>query len=84
MKVNVVSLRRFVREEIQRPQPVGSLSAALDAAMESFLQVNKSLESAHALAPEGEARATIAGLHSDIFNKIAEFRGYVRRLKSLR
>ena len=77
MKIRLHELRRIIREELS------SFPAALDDSMNQLLQVNKSLEVAHQMAPEGEAKATIAGMHNDMFQKIAEFRGYVRKLKSL-
>ena len=54
----------------------------LDGVMGGLQTSLKSLEDAHPQAPDEESKATIAGLHSDLFNAQASARPYVRRLKS--
>lgn len=56
---------------------------ALDAILQDLYDTNKKIETAHKLAPGGAAKAIVAGLHSDLFNKVAEFRDYIAQLKQI-
>lgn len=55
----------------------------LDKVLQDLHDTGKKLEKAHELAPGGTAKAIVAGLHSDLFNKAAEFRQYVNQLKKI-
>jgi hypothetical protein len=89
MKVSIGQLRTVIREEYARTEVVNELfgkkdfASALDAVLQGLADTNKKVEHAHELAPQGPAKAIVAGLHSDLFNQIGEFRKYVEKLKSL-
>lgn len=51
----------------------------MDEVLYDLYDVNKKIEKAHRLAPQGTAKAIIAGMYSDLFNKIAEFRKYIEK-----
>jgi hypothetical protein len=92
MKTTVKQLRRLVREEREYTLALNELfgigekpdfGKMLDIIMHDLYAINKKIEQAHKAAPDGTAKAIVAGLHSDLFNKIGEFRKYVVKLKSL-
>ena len=58
-------------------------ASALGDIMQALQAAEKKVEKAHEMAPAGVAKAIVAGLHSDLFNKIAEFRDHIRKLQSL-
>ena len=51
--------------------------------MKALQDANKKVERAHELAPTGPAKAIIAGIHSEIFNQIAELRPHIDQLRAL-
>jgi len=81
MRVTVGQLRGIIREAVEAQQ--GDFSSVLDGVLQDLYNTNKKIEKAHELAPQGPAKAIIAGLHSDLFNQAAEFRKYVEQLKKL-
>jgi hypothetical protein len=92
VKTTVSQLRKLIREEREYTRALNELfgigekadfGKMLDSVMVDLQNTNKKLEKAHQVAPQGTARAIVAGLHSDLFNKIAEFRKYVEKLKGL-
>lgn len=90
MRATVGQIRRLIREEAQRQSTVNELfgkkadlGSVLDDVLQDLLDANKKVEKAHELAPQGPAKAIVAGLHSDLFNKASEFRKYVEQLKAL-
>jgi hypothetical protein len=89
MRATVGELRKLIREEHDYVRVLCELSGGegfselLDNVMQDLAGANKKVEQAHQLAPAGTAKAIVAGLHSDLFNKISEFRGYVAQLKKL-
>ncbi len=92
MKTSIKQLRRLIHEEREYVQAMNELfgigqgpdfSKMLDSIMMDLQTTGKKLEKAHEAAPEGTAKAIVAGLHSDLFNKAAEFRKYVEQLKGL-
>lgn len=92
MKTSVKELRRLIREEQEYTGALDELfgigekadfGKMLDVIMQDLANTNKKLEKAHEVAPQGTAKAIVAGLHSDLFNKIAEFRKYVEQMKGL-
>ena len=58
-------------------------AGALDKFMEDLFGLNKQVEELHKVAPQGPAKAIVAGIHSDLFNKAAEIRKYVEQLKTM-
>lgn len=58
-------------------------SSVLDSILQDLYNTNKKVEKAHELAPQGPAKAIVAGIHSDILNKAGEIRKYVEQLKKL-
>lgn len=80
MKVTLGQLRILIREEVA----MGDFGSVLDDVMHDLYATNKKIEKAHELAPMGPAKAIVAGLHSDLFNKVAEFRKHVEQLKQLK
>ena len=89
MKISIRQLRVVIREEFAALDTLNELfgkkdfASALDAVLQGLADTNKKVEHAHELAPQGPAKAIVAGLHSDLFNQIGEFRKYVEKLKSL-
>lgn len=87
MKVTVGELRKLVREERRRAlnEDVGQadFSSVLDSILQDLYNTNKKVEKAHELAPQGPAKAIVAGIHSDLFNKVAEIRKYAEQLKKM-
>lgn len=86
MRTTVGQIRRLIREEAAVNELFGKkadLSSVLDDVLQDLLDANKKVEKAHELAPQGPAKAIVAGLHSDLFNKASEFRKYVEQLKAL-
>jgi hypothetical protein len=85
--------REYVRTGVRPPKDVAALnelfgstpdfSKLLDGVMDDLNHAGKKVEKAHELAPAGNAKAIVAGLHSDLFNKVAEFRKYVEQLKGM-
>ena len=59
------------------------LGPVLDDAMRDLHSAEKKIEAAHELAPQGAARAIVAGVHSDLFNTEASFRKYFEQVKRL-
>jgi hypothetical protein len=58
-------------------------ASALSDIMQALQGAEKKIEKAHEMAPPGPAKAIVAGLHSDLFNKIAEFRDHIRQLQGM-
>lgn len=85
MRIKVKDLRRLVREQVQLDELFGrdDLGRILDSVVQDLYDANKKVEKAHALAPAGPAKAIVMGLHSDLFNKLADFRKYVEQVKAL-
>jgi hypothetical protein len=90
VKTTIGELRKLVREERERAGFLNELfgsrpdfSALLDSVMQDLSDASKKVEKAHGLAPEGTARAIVAGLHSDLFNKTSEFRKHIEQLKGI-
>lgn len=87
--LSIADVRSFVRSTLVREHALDELfgrsdfSSVLDAVLKDLLDTNKKLEKAHQLAPQGPAKAIVAGLHSDLFNTSAEFRKYVEQLKGM-
>lgn len=81
MKIRIDELRSLVRAELLR-EAAGSYPNLLDAVLQNLKGADDTLTQAFEAAPEGKPRAIIMGLHQDLFNTIASFRGYVRQLKS--
>lgn len=77
--------KRHAAASIARPGdylPEAAYDKDLDDVMAGFQTSLKSLEDAHPQAPDEESKATIAGLHSDVFNAQAQARPYIRKLKA--
>lgn len=89
MKVTLGQLRSLIREEVSINELFGkpsSFAGVLDSIVNDLYGVTKKVEKAqkaHELAPGGAAKAIVTGLHSDLFNQVAEFRKYVERLKGM-
>jgi sugar (pentulose or hexulose) kinase len=87
MKTTVRELRRVIREEVELNEIFGlggkDFSSTLDDILQDLSNTNKKVEKAHEMAPAGAAKAIVAGLHSDLFNKVAEFRKYIKQLKQM-
>ena len=85
MKVKVKQLRKLISEQIELNELFGKsdFSQVLDNILQDLQNTNKKVEKAHELAPQGPAKAIVAGLHSDLFNQVAEFRKYVEQLKAM-
>lgn len=90
MKTTVGALKKLIREEKEYVDALNELfgnrpdfSKLLDDIMGDLQGVNKKVEKAHQFAPGGTAKAVVAGIHSDLFNKIGEFRKYVAQLKGM-
>ncbi len=84
MRVRLGDLRRAIREEREYVQALNELfgkkpglDELLKQVMEDLQATNKKIEQAHEVAPGGVAKAILAGLHSDLFNTMAEFRKHV-------
>lgn len=80
----------MIREEVECAVTLNELfgtelsfSKVLDSIMQDLTGTGKKIEKAHELAPAGQAKAIVAGLHSDLFNKAAEFRKYIEQLKNM-
>lgn len=82
-------LRELVQEEHAYTQALAEtgseadFGSVLDTILQDLYNTNKKVEKAHQLAPGGTAKAIVAGIHSDLFNKVSEFRKYVQQLKQL-
>lgn len=97
MEITREQLQRLIDEEFDRAlakrqgrlnealirELAGNVGDALDEVIHDLYGTTKKLEQAHELAPEGPAKAIIAGLYSDFFNKVAEFRKYAGQVKAL-
>jgi len=90
MQVRVGDLRQLVREEHEYAEALQEIfgkkqdfGGLLDQILMDLQNTNKKVEQAHQLAPQGPAKAVVAGIHSDLFNKAAEIRKYVEQLKSM-
>ena len=92
MRISVGDIKQLISEEREYTQALNELFGVgekpdlgkmLDVIMQELYATNKHLEKAHDAAPEGTAKAIVAGLHSDLFNKISEFRKYVEKLKGI-
>ena len=90
MKATTKEIRRLVREEREYLEALHELFGSkpkfgkmMDAILGELQVASKHLEQAHQVAPEGTAKAIVAGLHSDLFNKVSEFRKYVGQLKNI-
>lgn len=91
MKVRLGDLRKVIREEQEYAQALNELwgkkapdfGGMLDQIVQHLFNINKEVEEAHKLAPQGPAKAIVAGIHSDLFNKVAEIRKYVEQLKGM-
>ncbi len=90
VKVKVGDLRKVIREEAEYTEAMNELfgkkadfGSMMDNIMQDLQNTTKKIEKAHQAAPQGAAKAIVAGLHSDLFNKISEFRKYVEQLKKL-
>ena len=99
MRVRLGDLRRVIREEREyaealqeifgsnKEKAAGFAGARYLGALQNFLNdlyaLNQKLEAVHEMAPGGPPKAVIAGIHSDLFNKIAEFRKHMDQLKGM-
>ena len=90
MRIKVKDLRRTIHEELEYAQTINELFGSkpdFDKMITEFLEqlwkLNERLNDVHKAAPSGPAKAIVAGMHSDLFNKIAEFRDHVKQLKGL-
>lgn len=92
MKVTVGQLRRIIREvrvglsedsRASASSQQADFGTVLDSILQDLYNTNKKVEKAHELAPQGPAKAIVAGIHSDLFNKVAEIRKYAEQLKKL-
>lgn len=89
MKIKAGELRKLIQEEHEYAQALQELfgkpdfNGLLDSILMDLQNLNKKVERVHQVAPQGPAKAIVAGIHSDIFNKAAEVRKYVEQLKSL-
>lgn len=90
MKTTVGQLKRLIQEEREHAEAVNEIfgkKADFGSMMKDVLQdlydTNKKIEQAHSLAPQGPAKAIVAGMHSDLFNKVAEFRKHIEELMKL-
>jgi len=90
MRITVGQLKKLIKEEREYAAAIQELlgensefGSILDSVLSDLGATNKKIEKAHEIAPQGPARAIIAGLHSDLFNKVAEFRKYIAQLKKL-
>lgn len=90
MRTTIKELRKLIREESEYSRAIVELfnentdfGSILNDVIQDLYNTNKKIEKAHELAPQGPARAIIAGLHSDLFNQVAEFRKHVEQLKKL-
>ena len=87
MKSSIKELRQLIREEVEYSRALNELfgkpdfGKMMDDIMQDLYDTTKKIEKAHQLAPAGAGKAIVAGLHSDLFNKVAEFREYVNKLK---
>lgn len=86
MKLTKGSLRKLIFEEGETGQAAPAQInqqhvATLGRVLPGLMQVSKELESAHQMAPVGEAKAIIAGLHNDLFHTAASFCGYIQKHK---
>ena len=87
MRTTVGELRKLVQEEKEYAEALNELfgkkadfGSMMKAVLMDLQNVNKKIEQAHQAAPEGAAKAVVAGMHSYIFNKIAEFRKHLEDL----
>jgi len=90
VKTTIGELRRLIREEREYAEALQELfgkkvdfGGKLDQIVQNLYNINKEVEEAHKLAPQGPAKAIVAGIHSDLFNKVAEIRKYVEQLKGM-
>ncbi len=90
MKVRYGDIKRMIREEREYSLALQEIfgkkpdfAGILDKIMADFQNLGKEVEEAHKLAPQGAAKAIVAGIHSDLFNKGAEIRKYVEQLKRM-
>lgn len=90
MRVSVKELRKLIREEKEYANAINELfgnkpdfGKMLDSILQDLANTNKKVEQAHQAAPSGPAKAIVAGIHSDLFNKVAEFRKYIEQLKNM-
>jgi hypothetical protein len=90
MQVKLGDLRKVIREEMEYAQAINEIfgkkqdfGGMLDQIVQHLFNINKEVEEAHKLAPMGPAKAIVAGIHSDLFNKVAEIRKYVEQLKGM-
>ena len=90
MRVKVGDLRRLIHEELERDHVINEFFGGkadfgkmITEFLEQLWKLNERLNDVHKAAPPGPAKAIVAGMHSDLFNKIAEFRDHVKQLKGL-
>jgi len=83
MRTNIGQLRRLIREALEQANGGNDFGTALDDVINDMYNTTKKVEQVHELAPEGQAKAIVAGIYSDMFNGLAEFRKYVRQLKAM-
>jgi len=85
--ITIRELKQAIREELCFNEALfggeGRYEDILDSVLRDLYDTNKKLERAHQLAPSGPSKAIVMGLHSDLFNKAAEFRKYVAQLKAM-
>ena len=90
MKTTIGELKRLIQEEREYAEALNELfgkkqdfGEMMKAIIQDLYNTNKKIEQAHQLAPAGAGKAVVAGMHSDLFNKIAEFRKHVEELMKL-
>ena len=90
IRIPLKDLRKLIREEAEYAEAINELfgkkpdfGAALKDILQDLANTNKKIEKAHELAPQGPAKAIVAGMHSDLFNKVAEFRTHIGELMKL-
>jgi len=90
MRVRLGDLRKLIREEVEYTHAMNELfgskpdfSKMITQFLEELWKLNEKLNDVHKAAPGGPAKAVVAGMHSDLFNKIGEFREHISQLKSL-
>lgn len=90
MRTTIGAIRTLIREEREYAEALQEIfgkkvdfGGKLDQIVQNLFNINKEVEEAHKLAPAGPAKAIVAGIHSDLFNKVAEIRKYVEQLKTM-
>ena len=84
-QATVGEIRRAVKAALLQElggRPATTYNDFLNRTLYDMQSLLKTVERAHQLAPQGTAKAIIAGIHSDLFNQAAEIRKYVERLKN--